>query len=751
MSYSKLNLKNGQKLNQTHLAHIEDGIAATEAELVKKAAKSDIPDISGLQPKGDYALKKDIPSVSGFATEEFVVNKIAEAELADKDVDLSGYYTKSEVDTKIAGIEHPTVDLDGYVTEEYVNGVITEFNTELSNKASKSDIPDVSNFITEHQPIKTLNGESLVGNGNISISAGGGAEKKKLNILFIGNSLSQDAVSYVPLLLDEIVPEVDYNFYSWYNGGATLAQQYARFTNNTPCQVYGTIHSNSESGWDVQNDKITMKWICENCDFDAVVIQEYSYYSFDDTTEVTNFNNIVNYLRNNYNKAFKVFTFIDAPMRNRVASDYEKAKKYAKLHIVNSVAEGLVNPGTAVVHGLENSLLKTLGDRGNLSGDGTHTQEGLPCMLQSYVIALWAFEQLGIPKSILNSNVKMTSELYANWQSLGPNLGSGVVEGTDAQIREAQVVAVKAYKVGKQMLNSFIDAIADSGDPGSSEPEPEEPEVEPDEPNVPDSGETELDTPTLFKSGAIFISDLTVGDNPDYVSNQYTTTHNIYKVVTSEDATYDLNARYALYDANRETLTAGVVCDENDVIIGIIPSGNKSGWRNEEHTIDMTAYENAKYLLFVSDDTYTFTVEKGGNPDTPDIPDVPDGPVEFAITEHKAKALIDGGCEVGAEPVLTTNQYTGTYSVMKVVGCEQVPYALTVKEHGLNNGSNELHMPLAMICDANDTIVEIIRCAENVSGKVRTETVTVDMTNYDNTHYVLFTALPTKGYIFEAQ
>lgn len=745
MAYSKLNLKNGQKLTATHLAHIESGIAANEAELTKKAAKSDIPDVSNLQPKGDYALKSELPSTSGFATEEFVVNKIAEAELADKDVDLSGYYTKSEVDTKIAGIEHPTVDLDAYVTEAYVNDVIAEFNTELSNKASKSDIPDVSNFITEHQPMKTLNGESLVGNGNISISAGGGAEKKKLNILFIGNSLSQDAVSYVPLLLDEIVPEVDYNFYSWYNGGATLAQQYQRFTNNTPCQVYGTIQNNSESGWNVQNDKITMKWICENCDFDAVVIQEYSYYSFDDNTEITNFNNIINYLRNNYNKAFKVFTFIDAPMRNRVASDYEKAKKYAKLHIVNSVAEGLVNPGTAVVHGLENSLLKTLGDRGNLSGDGTHTQEGLPCMLQSYVIALWMFEQLGIPKSILNSNVKMTRELYANWQSLGPNLGSGVVEGTAAQVREAQAVAVKAYKVGKQMLNSFISAIADSGDPGSSDPEPE---PEPEDPSVPDSGETEPDTPTLFKSGAIINLDLTVGDNPDYVSNNYTTEHNIYKVVTSADATYDLNARYALYEPELKTLIAGVVCDENDVIIGIIPSGNRAGWRNEEHTIDMTAYENAKYLLFVSDDTYTFAVEKGGNPDTPVVPE---GPVGFAITEHKAKALIDGGCEVGAEPVLITTQHTGTYSVMKVVGCEQVPYALTVKNHGLYNESNELHMPLAMICDANDIIVEIIRCAENVSGKVRTETVTVDMTNYDNTHYVLFTALPAQGYIFEAE
>lgn len=174
MSYSKLNLKNGQKLDQTHLAHIEDGIAATEAELVKKAAKSDIPDVSGLQPKGDYALKKDIPSVSDFATKEFVVNKIAEAELADKDVDLSGYYTKSEVDAKIADIEHPTVDLNGYVTdeelleavggiqipsvdglasEEYVDNAIAGIEhpvIDLTDYAKKSEVPSIDGLASEN-------------------------------------------------------------------------------------------------------------------------------------------------------------------------------------------------------------------------------------------------------------------------------------------------------------------------------------------------------------------------------------------------------------------------------------------------------------------------------------------------------------------------------------------------------------------------------------------------------------------------
>ena len=83
MSYSKLNLKNGQKLNETHLAHIEQGIIANEAELGKKAAKSDIPDISGLQPKGDYALKKDIPDVSDFATRNEVHELIDAIEMPE--------------------------------------------------------------------------------------------------------------------------------------------------------------------------------------------------------------------------------------------------------------------------------------------------------------------------------------------------------------------------------------------------------------------------------------------------------------------------------------------------------------------------------------------------------------------------------------------------------------------------------------------------------------------------------------------
>ena len=78
---------------------------------------------------GDVVIEVPEADLAGYATEEYVAKKIAEAELAEGDVDLSAYYTKSEtdkrIDEKIAAIEIPDVeipdvDLTGYATEEYV-------------------------------------------------------------------------------------------------------------------------------------------------------------------------------------------------------------------------------------------------------------------------------------------------------------------------------------------------------------------------------------------------------------------------------------------------------------------------------------------------------------------------------------------------------------------------------------------------------------------------------------------------------
>lgn len=86
-----------------------------------------------------YAKKEELPSVEGLATETFVKDEIAKAQLEGEGVDLSGYATKEEVAAVIVGYATETwVNNQGYLTEESLEGY-----------AKTTDIPSVEEFVKE--------------------------------------------------------------------------------------------------------------------------------------------------------------------------------------------------------------------------------------------------------------------------------------------------------------------------------------------------------------------------------------------------------------------------------------------------------------------------------------------------------------------------------------------------------------------------------------------------------------------------
>ena len=110
------------------LAQTVSDLAAAIAQ-VKVPSKiseleNDVGYLTQHQDLSEYAKKTEIPSVEGLATETYVQQKIAEAELAGGDVDLSLYYTKEEVDAKIPSIE-------GLATESYIDNKISTIETHL--------------------------------------------------------------------------------------------------------------------------------------------------------------------------------------------------------------------------------------------------------------------------------------------------------------------------------------------------------------------------------------------------------------------------------------------------------------------------------------------------------------------------------------------------------------------------------------------------------------------------------------------
>lgn len=80
-------------------------------------------------------------------------------------------------------VEGEIPSLDGYTTEQWVLDKHYITGVDLSDYALKSEIPVVptsntaftndAGYLTEHQPIKTINGQSLIGTGDIEIGTGG--------------------------------------------------------------------------------------------------------------------------------------------------------------------------------------------------------------------------------------------------------------------------------------------------------------------------------------------------------------------------------------------------------------------------------------------------------------------------------------------------------------------------------------------------------------------------------------------------
>lgn len=75
--------------------------------------------ILGAEEVGALPSTTIIPSIDGLATEEFVVQKVTEAQMSGADVDLSAYYTKTETEALVSdAVIQTQVLLSDYATNE---------------------------------------------------------------------------------------------------------------------------------------------------------------------------------------------------------------------------------------------------------------------------------------------------------------------------------------------------------------------------------------------------------------------------------------------------------------------------------------------------------------------------------------------------------------------------------------------------------------------------------------------------------
>ena len=281
--------------------------------------------------------------------------------------------------------------------------------------------------------------------------------KQSVSILFVGNSMTQDAVSYLPYLLHTYFPEINFKIYLWFDPGKTMAEHYQMFIDNTACRMF-SVAENSPS-WKNYNSSVTMSEICNNYTFDMVCLQEY--FNYKDTytiNDLDDWNNCRDYVVSHYtgSNPLKFITLFHPPIRLRADEVFNLEKNALSLILRHTIAEDMIPVGIAIYRALSTSI-GTLGDGGDLTdGDRTHTQEGLPTLIQAYTLVAWLLDRLGIAKSIYGCPLRMSMDVYNSINIPGPNLGNGIIVGTTAENLLAQEVAIKALKEGKYFVNNNL-------------------------------------------------------------------------------------------------------------------------------------------------------------------------------------------------------------------------------------------------------------------------------------------------------
>ena len=139
--------------------------------------------------------------IAGFSQNSAIINKLNKAINLFLSFDFSAFTNGFQFSLVQAGFSQASQNVDGLVHIEDPNVEFddsysvyskVQIDNKLSSYAQTSDIPtktsqldNDSNFINQHQSIKTINNQSLVGTGNIAISQG---EYNKINTISVNGT-----------------------------------------------------------------------------------------------------------------------------------------------------------------------------------------------------------------------------------------------------------------------------------------------------------------------------------------------------------------------------------------------------------------------------------------------------------------------------------------------------------------------------------------------------------------------------------
>lgn len=378
---------------------------------------------------------------------------------------VKSYYGKYDADNNLISVGSMTVsdpDDTGYGTGSFTfwdnNGQVAylrfcvQTNTSATFDASIAQIEAGGTATT----VEAFTGvRKLVVTSGSSISPEPVAARRKVRILVVGNSYGQDAFAYVPYILPSLA-EIDVEMGILYHASSTLQDQYEWFVNND--NAYTFYWCNGTGSWTSASNK-SLRYGLGYQQWDIVVFHQFGWRQWT-YSSYTYLNQLITALFPELKYPVKFGLYMPQSMPKlgetvytdeQILTHYNETASCTQRAMNESLCDIMFPVGTAVQNARGTSL-KNLGNYGNLTYEGVHLQEGLPCQLAAYSVSLTILKACGFADRSIYGDTNRADDDWLNGKDIpGPN--GSPVGATDANARLAQLSAIMADKFPYQVTD----------------------------------------------------------------------------------------------------------------------------------------------------------------------------------------------------------------------------------------------------------------------------------------------------------
>ena len=268
-----------------------------------------------------------------------------------------------------------------------------------------------------------------------------------LNILLVGNSYTYDEFVYVPALLKEMVPNLQFNMYILYHNSGSLADHIVHMTQDTPYTSYSK-YSSVDNAWETRSN-IALSKIINRYPYDIVVFTEASAV-VDAEISKANLKTLIDGYSIKLNHPVNFLWHLSHAREGQ--NTFEQKLNIIQNILVNTGIYDIFPSGTAIENASTTSL-DELGENGHLRYDAIrHLQEGIPRLIAAYTNCLKICELLGKKTiGIYGSKIRPTDE-WIRVQNI-PMIHGASTGISDANCLLAAKCAVAAIKKPLEVTN----------------------------------------------------------------------------------------------------------------------------------------------------------------------------------------------------------------------------------------------------------------------------------------------------------